>query len=313
MAKILYRLSSLLPPITQVVEFITTVPAGERVEVGGGIRPRIIFFLKGGLELRLPGGIVQTLNEGDAISYLNPHHLEYYSTDPEQDASLHTLQIRFDLEAIDTLLASKTSKRHPSLHFYEDLKQRLSGFHHFPGALHPTREKELVKFIREEAQNRNKIHSGMISGLALALTASVTAIRPSPIDETPLSQMDRGKGAAEHARQYILQRYHQKLTLGQIAWSVQLSGEHLERLFNRHFGTSVIATLYKIRLEHAKEELVTTDLPVFQIASRCGFSSSTLLGRHLKRDTGQSPLSYRLSAREHESFHPSVFRRKETT
>ncbi len=313
MARTIFRRSSLLPPITQVVEFITTVPAGERVQVGGGIRPRIIFFLKGGVELRLPEGIVQPLNEGDAISYLNPHHLEYYSTDPEQDASLHTLQIRFDLEAIASLHTSQKSNASPASHFYADLEDKLSAFHYYPDTLRQPREKELVKFIREEAQNRNRNHSGMIGGLALALTSSVIAINPSPVEDTPLRQMERGKGAAEHARQFILQRYRQKLTLGQIAWSVQLSGEHLERLFNRHFGTSVIAYLYTIRLEHAKEELVTTDLPVFQIAARNGFSSSTLLGRHLKKDTGQSPLSYRLTAREHESFHPSVFQSRDST
>jgi transcriptional regulator GlxA family with amidase domain len=39
--------------------------------------------------------------------------------------------------------------------------------------------------------------------------------------------------------------------------------------------------------------LETTDLPVEQVASRCGFGTATMLRRHFTRILGTSPSHYR--------------------
>ena len=46
------------------------------------------------------------------------------------------------------------------------------------------------------------------------------------------------------------------LTVSAIAWKVNLSAEHLERLFKRDLGCTVFKYLHKVRIENAKQYLL---------------------------------------------------------
>jgi AraC-like DNA-binding protein len=63
--------------------------------------------------------------------------------------------------------------------------------------------------------------------------------------------------------------------------------------FHEHLGMSVAAYVKQERLNAAKKLLVETSKPINVIARECGYSSSWILSRTLKRDAGMTPTIYR--------------------
>jgi transcriptional regulator GlxA family with amidase domain len=63
--------------------------------------------------------------------------------------------------------------------------------------------------------------------------------------------------------------------------------------FHEHVGMSVAAYMKQERLNAAKKLLVETSKPINVIARECGYSSSLILIRTLKRNAGMTPLAYR--------------------
>jgi two-component system response regulator YesN len=71
------------------------------------------------------------------------------------------------------------------------------------------------------------------------------------------------------------------------------SRTHLYTCFQKYVGMSVAAYIKQERLNAAKKLLVETSRPINVIARECGYSSSWILSRTLKRNTGMTPTTYR--------------------
>jgi transcriptional regulator GlxA family with amidase domain len=54
-----------------------------------------------------------------------------------------------------------------------------------------------------------------------------------------------------------------------------------------------------VRLETARRLILQTDLPLPDVAARCGFSSQSILGRAFKAAYGEAPGRFRRSRRRH--------------
>ncbi|CCW10009.1 GlxA family transcriptional regulator [Rhodococcus aetherivorans] len=75
------------------------------------------------------------------------------------------------------------------------------------------------------------------------------------------------------------------LTAATLADHAGVSVRQLPRLFHRHVGEPLAAAVRRIRLEIAADLLTTTDLPLSQIARRCGFSSGEPSGKRSSPDS----------------------------
>ena len=83
------------------------------------------------------------------------------------------------------------------------------------------------------------------------------------------------------------------LSVKRIVDAVGHSRTHLYRCFQKHVDMSVAAYIKQERLNAAKKLLVETSRPINVIARECGYSSSLILSRTLKRDAGMTPRDYR--------------------
>lgn len=294
---------ALLPPLSELFERYVTITPGRTVVSRNGFF-KVIYFLEGGLEMELPDGTRIPLEAGDAVSLSHAWLMRYRSREPSQEARLHVLVLRL----AGGELAKKRSKaaRPSEEEFAVEVGAQLRGFHHFPNALGRGVARSILQRLRSLLhRGAASAPSWKIGGLALALLTELME-RPESLtkaEEKPLAL--KGETAFQHARDYLLQNYQERLSLSQIAWQVRLSGEHLERLFQRYGQTTVFEFLDQTRIDRARQLLLTTDWPVRQIASLSGYSSSTLLGRHFKAKMGVTPLEFRLQGREEESFSPS--------
>ncbi len=77
-----------------------------------------------------------------------------------------------------------------------------------------------------------------------------------------------------------------------------LSYSHFRKLFRAYYGVSPHQQLCDMRLQRARDLLLTTALPVSEIARQCGYSSIYLFSRMFKAHSGMSPALFRQSAQQ---------------
>ncbi len=81
----------------------------------------------------------------------------------------------------------------------------------------------------------------------------------------------------------------------QVCERIGVSRSTLDHLFQAHLGRSIAAEIARTRIARSQTLLRHSDLPLAEIARRCGFSSATYFGRFFKRETGATPDAYRRS------------------
>lgn len=110
-------------------------------------------------------------------------------------------------------------------------------------------------------------------------------VRPIP----PVREDARVRAAIALMRE----RLAEPLTLAAIAGEVYLSVFHLVRVFKEATGQTPHRYLTRLRVEEAQRLLRGTDLPIAEIAPRCGFASPGALSTAFLRHTGVRPSAYR--------------------
>jgi len=95
------------------------------------------------------------------------------------------------------------------------------------------------------------------------------------------------------ALDYINKNIHNKITLDQLSAYVNVSKNHLLKIFSDTVGMTPNEYITKKRLDMAKEMLMMTDSSITQIATSCGFDNTTYFSYLFKKHTNLSPRSYR--------------------
>lgn len=106
---------------------------------------------------------------------------------------------------------------------------------------------------------------------------------------TPLPADD----AVARAAQYIDDHFAEPFCAREIARAACRSPAYLARMFRQRFGTTMPHRLLQRRAEHARFLLGSTDLPIWRVAERCGFSDAQHFNKFIRRMLGRSPSSLR--------------------
>ena len=103
--------------------------------------------------------------------------------------------------------------------------------------------------------------------------------------------------ALAKAVSFIRERATGPLAVPDVARHVGLSRCTLERRFRETFNRSPGEEIRRVRIERAKCLLLETDLPIPDVAERCGFGSNAYLTESFQRALKTSPLRYRKQMR----------------
>lgn len=98
------------------------------------------------------------------------------------------------------------------------------------------------------------------------------------------------------ARQYILENFHQRINVTDIVNAVGTNRRKLEILHQQAMGTTLLQSLNRARVNLARQLIGDTDLPLYQVALRCGFRDAHQMNRVFDRLLGERPTELRQSA-----------------
>lgn len=94
-------------------------------------------------------------------------------------------------------------------------------------------------------------------------------------------------------RDYIELHAEQELRLPELARQVGYSEYYLSRKFKKEMGISISTYIKYVRVEHSKMMLVSSGMPISQIADSLHFASSSHFSESFREVTGKTPQQYR--------------------
>lgn len=130
------------------------------------------------------------------------------------------------------------------------------------------------------------IHCARLASQEGQLRAGDTPIERATISRTQQAVLD--------ATAIIEAKFHQEMSLNELAEAVHLSPGHLSRSFSRLMGMSIVSYIHRLRSEEACRLLLATNQPVSEIGPLVGYHEIAYFSRCFRQQIGVSPKQYRL-------------------
>ena len=92
---------------------------------------------------------------------------------------------------------------------------------------------------------------------------------------------------------FINQNYKRNITVDEIARQVSLNKNYMIRIFKKALGKTPIEYLIGARLFYSTNLLISTSLPISEVAYECGFNSSAYFTKTFKERYSITPLEFR--------------------
>jgi AraC-like DNA-binding protein len=201
----------------------------------------------------------------------NLNHWVEHGPEPKH----HLLWVGFDLRAVEN--------RHPEWKALESLKRTST----LPELAHL--ERHFLQIIREGTTRC----AHQAAGLRLALDALVLQVVRAVENSKPVPSTAALHPALSRALGILEGRFREDWTLPKLADEVGLSRGRLAALFSQEAGSSMHKRLTKVRIRHAEALLLSSDLPIGDIALECGFATIQHFSRVFKEVHRQTPLEFR--------------------
>lgn len=112
-------------------------------------------------------------------------------------------------------------------------------------------------------------------------------------EEASFGKRERKEIFSEKLKAYLQLHYSEDVSLDDLASYFELAPAYCSALVKEAAGNSFSKLLLETRIRRAKDLLVETDLRIYEIAERTGYSDVKYFNRIFKRETGVTPIRYR--------------------
>lgn len=129
---------------------------------------------------------------------------------------------------------------------------------------------------------------GWAQAFATLEQAALCAYRPV----APNGSEDRQR-LARQIINFIEAHFSEDLSLARIARCVAYAPSYISRVYHQVTGENISDCVKRTRIEFAKRQLLTTELPIQDIAIKAGFDSPQYFATVFRSYTGYAPLEYR--------------------
>jgi len=163
-----------------------------------------------------------------------------------------------------------------------------------------------VRYIDSEAEIEQLIMLFKKLGSYFISTASeASELRINSIFFEILSRIAQNEAEAEYgvgqgvggtiraAYEYINENFAKSCSLSEIAQAVNISPNHLHRVFTDAIGMTPYEYVIKKRIEKAKKLIMAGEKSMLEIALEIGFCSQSHFNKVFRKVTGKTPVEYR--------------------
>lgn len=95
------------------------------------------------------------------------------------------------------------------------------------------------------------------------------------------------------AIRYIRDHAHRRIGVTDVLTAVPIARRALEKRFRDQLGRSPLEEIRRVRVDRARQLLAQTELPMPQVADRCGFATAAWFSSAFRALTGETPSAYR--------------------
>ena len=92
---------------------------------------------------------------------------------------------------------------------------------------------------------------------------------------------------------FVSYHYMEDIRIEDLAKICHISETHFRRVFTSHMKVSPLEYINSVRIHTACEFLQTTDIPVADIAHKCGFTTNSTFNRNFRQIMGVTPVEWR--------------------
>jgi len=152
----------------------------------------------------------------------------------------------------------------------------------------------LTKLLREKASSAygaNVLARCYIAEFLVNAVRATAAGQHAPKLTTSFGA-DAATQSVEKAIEFMGLNFSRHLALSEIAEGAGVSPSHLEHLFKKKVGCSIMTYLQDFRIQRAKKLLLESRFNISQIAEQTGYSSIYLFSRRFKEVLSVSPTCY---------------------
>lgn len=124
-------------------------------------------------------------------------------------------------------------------------------------------------------------------------TEELTDVEEFVLSRVQSSQEEIWHLTVKRAQSMIQEFYHTGITLEEIATKLNITPEYLGTRFHQEIGQTFSSYIKNFRMQKAKELLIGTNLKLYEIAQKVGYSDPKYFSRVFRETTGQLPADYR--------------------
>ncbi|WP_046175698.1 response regulator transcription factor [Domibacillus indicus] len=153
--------------------------------------------------------------------------------------------------------------------------------------LKPIGKKKLIEAVEEAVKIMEKqVRAGMIEKV----------VDEKIVDAN--TKVDSAKDTIRKAISYIDQHLKDEFTLKDVAAHVHLNSSYFSVLFKEQVNMNFSEYVTRRRIQRAKELVITTNLPINEIAEEAGYKTSKYFIKIFKEIEGMTPSAYRKANNE---------------
>jgi len=163
---------------------------------------------------------------------------------------------------------------------------------------------ELMKLVPWESVNDASVQLEdkllLQANILLIIREMLLLIRNQELDKAKDGYVTSSAADAAHAiEERLTLGLTSNLSITQVAKQLNMSRSQCTKLFIKVYGLSPRQYVSRRKLMLAKELLVTSGLPISEIAEQLGFQSASHFSRQFRRWTGYSPSAFKPKHRGH--------------
>lgn len=143
------------------------------------------------------------------------------------------------------------------------------------------------KLIQQHEFLQNIMTATTNAELELTLQDLISFLRKGIIGDSSVNL------TVQRAKSMVHEFYDQGITLDEIALKLNITPEYLGTQFHKEVGVNFSSYIKDYRIKKAKELIIGTQLKLYEVADKVGYSDSKYFSQVFKECTGQLPTEYR--------------------